>query len=124
MSGIRGFTLWELILTVSVMGVLAAIAWPVYSGVRQTGEDRLIVSRALALEAAMVVFEDRNPMAVDMWQDWTGEQKYQQMIQRGYLRDRGLSWHQFQGGYTLIWPSSPAGRISILDSQSRPVEYE
>jgi prepilin-type N-terminal cleavage/methylation domain-containing protein len=124
MRRIRGFTLWELILTISVMSVLAAIAWPVYSGVKQAGDDRLMVSRALALEAAMVVFAERNPLAADMWQTWNDEEKYQQMIQRGYLRDRGLSWSQYQGEYTLVWPPSPSGRIGILDAQLKPVVYE
>lgn len=118
------FTLWELVLTVAVVSILAGIAYPLYSGVRQSGEDRVMVARALALEAAMIAFVDRTPEAQSLWSTWDEAEKYNQLIIRGHLLGRGLSWQAYQGDYTLIWPEQVNARILIYDAQSRQVVYE
>lgn len=120
----KAFTLWELVLAVTVMGILSGVAYPLYYGVRQSGEDRVMVARVLALRAALITLEDRTPNIHHVWLQWSGEERFQQLLQRKHLRDRGLSWAEYQNGYTIVWPDYPGGKIRLYDPQERMVPYE
>lgn len=123
-SGGRAFTLWELVLTIAVIGVLSGVAYPLYYGVRKTGEDRVMVSRVQALRAALITFEDRVPGAIALWKNFNSEQRYGQLVSRGYLRNTGLSWEDYQNGYHVEWPEAFSGRIRLFDSEEREIPCE
>lgn len=124
MNKCKAFTLWELVLAVSVMGILSSIAYPLYHGVRQSGEDRLMVARVLALQAALITLEDRTPGIGGSWAQWSEVERFEQLLQRGHLRDQGLDWSEYQNGYRIVWPDHPGGKILLYDQQERIVSYE
>ena len=59
----HGFTLIELLIVVVIIGILAAIAVPIYLGVQNSSKDSNTVSDATALKVALVAWETKNPDA-------------------------------------------------------------
>jgi len=53
----KGFTLVELMVVVAIIGVLVAIAIPVYGGIQQTARDNACQANVRTLQGAVSMFE-------------------------------------------------------------------
>ena len=78
----KGFTLVELMVVVVIIGVLVAIAIPIYAGVQETARERACDANVRTLQGAVAQFEAETgaaPTAIaDLWTDTDGLQLIQE----------------------------------------------
>lgn len=82
----RGFSLVEMMACVSIIGIIAFLAIPSITGMRQQGEDNLAITRAEALNVAQATFIQAKGRteAARLWQGAGSDQAKFELI-RPYL---------------------------------------
>jgi type IV pilus assembly protein PilA len=77
----KGFTLIELLVVIVIIGILAAIAIPVYLNVQNNAKDSAVKSNLATIKTAVVAFQTDNNGTLPT--DLTGLSKYGYVVQAG-----------------------------------------
>jgi type IV pilus assembly protein PilA len=77
----KGFTLIELLVVIVIIGILAAIAIPVYLNVQNNAKDSAVKSNLATIKTAVVAFQTDNNGTLPV--DLTGLSKYGYTVQAG-----------------------------------------
>ena len=89
-SSQRGFTLLELLVTLLILAILAAVGVPVYLGMRQRGADSTAMANLRALAPAAAAYHADNETYVGMTM-WRLRRDYDRGLPRATFRLRQLT---------------------------------
>lgn len=111
-----GFSLVEVLAAVAIIGIITFLAMPNIIAVKQDSENNLAISRAEALNIALVTFVQTNGHgnAVEYWGQRNRDQERYEML-KSYMAFAPNSLDQYMPlGYRLQFPNS----IEVLSKVS------
>ena len=111
-----GFSLVEVLAAVAIIGIITFLAMPNIIAVKQDSENNLAISRAEALNIALVTFVQTNGHgnAVEYWGQRNRDQERYEML-KSYMAFAPNSLDQYMTlGYRLQFPNS----IEVLSKVS------
>lgn len=122
----RGFSLVEMMACVSIIGIIAFLAIPSITGMRQQGEENLAITRAEALNVAQATYMQAKGRteAARLWQAAGTDQAKFELI-RPYLSYPEATLSQYlPSGYQVQFPERITDMKKVsLRSPSRNILY-
>lgn len=110
----KAFTLLEIIVVIALVGVLAAMVYPSYSGIGPAGREQAAITKAETLNGAIFVYAKRIPNAASNWAAADNAGKYALLHAQGYLPNMPATLAGFQpAGFTFTLPGALNGRVAI-----------
>lgn len=104
MQNQKGFTLVELMVVVVILGILIAIAVPVYNNVTKTANQRAVEANLRTIDGAIMQYEAANPEKASL-KDVSTEEK------GGALMEGDA--------YFKVWPEGPDGVEYGVDDEGK-----
>jgi len=105
----KGFTLVEIMIVVVIIGLLAAMAIPAFTKVRQSSQDKAVLNNARQLSAAADQYYLENGVSTVASEDLVGSQNYVKALNK--VAKENYPAHYTQG--TTITITGIAGSRTI-----------
>ena len=110
----RGFTLSEIMVAIVILGILALIAMPVYSGVRKASLESAAMQNTQLINAAKRSFGLTVPNSAAQWAAAsTDTAKLQLLISTGLLDGSPAGYLTMPGGYAIGLPGGINNRTDL-----------
>lgn len=125
-AAIRGFSLVEMLIAVSIIGLISFMAFPKVTSMRAEGEKNLAIARAEALNLAianMIQVRGRTQASLD-WASKTDDQRY--LLIKDYLAFAESSLTLYlPSGYDVDFPTTldRLTKVLLKDPSSTQVYY-
>ncbi len=119
----RAYTLSEMVVVIVILGLLGAIAVPVYSGIRRSSLDQAAIHQARLINAARDSYALTVPSAAASWSAAAGDEaKLQLLVAENLLAGEPSDYLGMSGNYSVRLTGGVRAR-TILVCQGDPVEY-
>ena len=114
----RGFSLVEVLAAVAIIGIITFLAMPNIVAVKQDSENNLAISRAEAINIALVTFIQTNGHnnATNYWNQSNSDQHRYSLLATHMAFAPAIIENYMPMGYTLQLPSSidPLKKVSLI----------
>lgn len=119
----RGFTLSEITIVIVVLGVLAMIAVPVYSGIRRSSLENAAMHNARLVNAARDSFALTVPSAMALWNNASDDgARLQLLITENLLAGIPADYLSMGGNYAVQLSGGVRARTVLLHD-GNPIAY-
>lgn len=105
----RGFSLIEMVITITVISIMAAVAYPIITGMGDAAKLSEAETKARSVELRMQAYAERVPDANANWQAVNNHQR---------LNLIGLGGADiYVEGYTITLPANITGSVTVTPTQ-------
>ena len=120
----RGFTLLEMLVVITVIGLLATMVVGGFANVVPAGREAAAVNKARILNAARVTYALTTPDAVTQWTNALSDgDRATLLVNAGALNGSPTDWLSATGGYTLGLSGAVRARTVLRDNTGNALNY-
>lgn len=120
----RGFTLLEILIVITLIGLLATMVVGGFSNVVPAGREAAAVNKARIVNAARVTYALTTPDASTQWTNaLTDSDRAALLVNAGTLSGSASDWLSANGGYALSLTGAVRAKTVLRDSTGTALNY-